>query len=98
MDIYNYDVERVKKCNIHYALPGGRPIPFCAFNVLQDYYREEVQKKFSKPITKADSKVTVEYDKRKYIDTMRKHSIYFNLLQLLSRHTERSLATLFSFS
>jgi uncharacterized radical SAM superfamily Fe-S cluster-containing enzyme len=31
-DRYNYDVERVKRCVIHYAVPDGRIIPFCAYN------------------------------------------------------------------
>jgi uncharacterized radical SAM superfamily Fe-S cluster-containing enzyme len=33
MDLYNYDIDRVQKCCIHYAVPDGRLIPFCAFNV-----------------------------------------------------------------
>ncbi len=32
MDSYNYDVERVKRCVIHYAAPNGRIYPFCAYN------------------------------------------------------------------
>ena len=31
-DRYNYDIERVKRCVIHYAIPDGRIIPFCAYN------------------------------------------------------------------
>ena len=31
-DRYNYDIERVKRCVIHYAVPDGRIIPFCAYN------------------------------------------------------------------
>ncbi|MDI6708022.1 MAG: radical SAM protein [Candidatus Thermoplasmatota archaeon] len=45
-DDYNYDVERVKRCVIHYATPNGRIIPFCAYNG-GITYREEVEKKFS---------------------------------------------------
>jgi 7,8-dihydro-6-hydroxymethylpterin dimethyltransferase len=30
MDLYNYDVERVKRCVIHYAAPNGLIYPFCA--------------------------------------------------------------------
>ncbi|MEM0475882.1 MAG: radical SAM protein [Candidatus Norongarragalinales archaeon] len=47
MDLYNYDVERVERCCIHYAMPDGRIVPFCAFNVLPQFYRDSVQKKFS---------------------------------------------------
>jgi 7,8-dihydro-6-hydroxymethylpterin dimethyltransferase len=32
MDAYNYELERVRRCVIHYATPGGRIIPFCAYN------------------------------------------------------------------
>ncbi len=32
MDHYNYDVERVKRCVIHYSAPNGRIYPFCAYN------------------------------------------------------------------
>jgi len=46
MDLYNYDVERVMRCNIHYLMPDGRIIPFCTFNVLNEVYRDYVQKKY----------------------------------------------------
>jgi uncharacterized radical SAM superfamily Fe-S cluster-containing enzyme len=45
-DLYNYDIERVKRCVIHYVVPDGRIIPFCAFNTGPEF-REEVEKKFS---------------------------------------------------
>ena len=32
MDAYNYELERVRRCIIHYATPAGRIIPFCAYN------------------------------------------------------------------
>jgi 7,8-dihydro-6-hydroxymethylpterin dimethyltransferase len=48
-DSYNYDVERVKRCVIHYATPDGRIIPFCAYNS-GPVYRTEVEKKFSVPL------------------------------------------------
>ncbi len=46
MDLYNYDVQRVMRCNIHYGLPDGRLIPFCTFNILEDVYREVEQKNY----------------------------------------------------
>ncbi|MCD6084440.1 MAG: hypothetical protein J7J20_02730, partial [Desulfurococcales archaeon] len=46
MDLYNYDVQRVMRCNIHYLMPDGRIIPFCTFNVLNEVYRDYVQKKY----------------------------------------------------
>ncbi len=48
-DDYNYDIERVKRCVIHYATPDGRIIPFCAFNG-GPTYRKEIEKKFSVPL------------------------------------------------
>jgi hypothetical protein len=46
-DPYNYDVRRVQKCDIHYATPDGRIIPFCAFNVIPELYRDEIQERYS---------------------------------------------------
>jgi len=45
-DPYNFDLERLERCGIHYAVPDGRIIPFCAMNTL---YRTEVETKFSVP-------------------------------------------------
>ncbi len=52
MDLYNYDIKRVERCNIHYLTPdpNRRIVPFCSFNVLEDIYRDHVQKEFGKPI------------------------------------------------
>jgi hypothetical protein len=32
MDAYNYDLERVCRCGVHYAAPDGRMYPFCTYN------------------------------------------------------------------
>ncbi len=48
-DPYNYDVERVERCCIHYAMPDGRIIPFCAFNVIPELYRDKVQAQYAIP-------------------------------------------------
>ncbi len=56
MDKYNYDVERVKRCVIHYAMPDGRIVPFCAFNVFPEMYRDVVQKKYSMSIEEWEKK------------------------------------------
>jgi uncharacterized radical SAM superfamily Fe-S cluster-containing enzyme len=48
-DNYNYDVERVRRCGVHYATPDLRVIPFCAYNGGPEY-REEIEKKFSVPL------------------------------------------------
>ncbi len=34
MDPYTFEVERIKKCCTHYALPDGRLMPGCAYNML----------------------------------------------------------------
>lgn len=45
-DPYNLDLDRVRRCGIHYATPDGRVIPFCTYNT---FYRESVERQFSKP-------------------------------------------------
>ncbi|MCW4026344.1 MAG: radical SAM protein, partial [Candidatus Bathyarchaeota archaeon] len=47
MDPYNFDLERVQRCCIHYAVPDGRIIPFCTMNSI---HRANVEKKFGVPI------------------------------------------------
>jgi uncharacterized radical SAM superfamily Fe-S cluster-containing enzyme len=49
MDSYNYDVERVKRCVIHYAAPNGRIYPFCAYNS-GPTFRERIEKEFAVPL------------------------------------------------
>jgi len=49
MDPYLYDQMRVERCDIHYAMPDGRIVPFCAFNVLPELYRDKVQNQYSIP-------------------------------------------------
>jgi len=49
MDSYNYDVERVKRCVIHYAAPNGRIYPFCAYNS-GPVFRERVEREFAVPL------------------------------------------------
>jgi len=46
-DSYNFDLERLERCGIHYATPDGRVIPFCAMNTL---YRPLIEKQFSQPL------------------------------------------------
>ena len=47
MDPFNFDLERLKKCGVHYATPDGRSIPFCAYNTLP-YYRPVVERNFGR--------------------------------------------------
>ncbi len=51
MDVYNYDIERVKRCVIHYAAPNGLIYPFCAYNS-GPTYREKIERKYSMPFEK----------------------------------------------
>ncbi|HWU39929.1 MAG TPA: hypothetical protein VN203_19940, partial [Candidatus Acidoferrum sp.] len=32
MDAYNYDLERVSRCGVHYSSPDGKIYPFCTYN------------------------------------------------------------------
>ncbi len=48
-DPYNWDIDRIHKCDIHYATPDGRVLPFCTFNVIPELYRDKIQRKFSVP-------------------------------------------------
>jgi len=49
-DLYNWDIERAKRCTIHYATPSGGIIPFCTFNVIPEWYRDKSQKEHGIPI------------------------------------------------
>jgi uncharacterized radical SAM superfamily Fe-S cluster-containing enzyme len=53
MDPYNFDLERVQRCLIHYAVPDGRIIPFCTYNSI---HRPEVEKKLGVPIEEWQNK------------------------------------------
>ncbi len=55
-DLYNYDIERVKRCCIHYAMTDGRIVPFCAFNVIPEWYRDKGQHSQGIPIKKWEEK------------------------------------------
>jgi uncharacterized radical SAM superfamily Fe-S cluster-containing enzyme len=57
MDPYNFDLERVQRCLIHYAVPDGRIIPFCTMNSI---HRPEVEKKLGIPIKEWQTKHNVE--------------------------------------
>jgi uncharacterized radical SAM superfamily Fe-S cluster-containing enzyme len=48
-DSYNYNVDRVKRCCIHYAAPNGRIYPFCTYNS-GPVFREKIERQFSVPL------------------------------------------------
>jgi uncharacterized radical SAM superfamily Fe-S cluster-containing enzyme len=47
MDPYNFDLERVQRCCIHYAVPDGRIIPFCSMNSI---HRPKVEADLGTPL------------------------------------------------
>ncbi len=47
MDPYNFDLQRLESCVIHYGLPDGTIRPFCAVNTL---HRAKVEKQYSVPL------------------------------------------------
>jgi len=49
MDAFNYDLDRVRRCIIHYAAPDGKIYPFCTYNS-GPVYREAIEKRFSGPV------------------------------------------------
>jgi hypothetical protein len=46
-DPYNFDLERLERCGIHYAIPDGRIIPFCAMNSI---YRPKIEEQLGVPL------------------------------------------------
>jgi len=57
MDLYNFDLERLQRCVIHYGLPDGKIIPFCSYNSI---HRANVEKQFSIPLEKYNQTVQGE--------------------------------------
>jgi uncharacterized radical SAM superfamily Fe-S cluster-containing enzyme len=47
MDPYNFDLARVQRCCIHYAVPDGRIIPFCTMNSI---HRPKIEEKLGIPL------------------------------------------------
>ena len=69
MDKYNYDIERVERCDIHYVMPDGRILPFCTFNVIPEMYRDKVQSQYSMSVKEwgeRQSKADFKYEDDKY--------------------------------
>ena len=82
-DPYNWDLDRIHKCDIHYATPDGKVIPFCTFNVIPELYRDKIQRKFSIPASeweaKTGKKISDVYYHRTFTDDQKKTIIgYFN--------------------
>jgi uncharacterized radical SAM superfamily Fe-S cluster-containing enzyme len=48
MDVWNFDLQRVNRCVIHYALPDGTVRPFCTYN---NIHRSVVEEKYGVPLS-----------------------------------------------
>jgi uncharacterized radical SAM superfamily Fe-S cluster-containing enzyme len=53
MDAYNFDLERVERCTIHYGFPGGKIVPFCTMNTL---HRQSLEKRYAIPLPRQKKK------------------------------------------
>ncbi|MCS7124300.1 MAG: radical SAM protein [Candidatus Bathyarchaeota archaeon] len=54
MDRYNFDINRVKRCVIHYVTPDLKRIPFCTYN---NIYRTTIEAEHPKKAVKAKAKL-----------------------------------------
>ena len=50
MDSYNFDVNRVRRCVVHYITPDKKIIPFCAYN---NIHRVAIEKEYAETHKKA---------------------------------------------
>ena len=57
MDPYNFDLERIQRCCIHYAVPDGRIIPFCTMNSI---HRERIEQELGVSLEKWQKRHNVE--------------------------------------
>ncbi len=57
MDSYNFDVNRVRRCVVHYITPDKKIIPFCAYN---NVHRVAIEKKFAAKQKTAVGKIADE--------------------------------------
>ncbi len=72
MDKYNHDEERLRRCDIHYLSPDLRIIPFCAFNVIPEWYRDAIQPKYGTPIEEWERTNGTTLEQGLYKGTLRK--------------------------
>lgn len=71
-DKYNHDAERVQRCDIHYLTPDLRIIPFCSFNVIPEWYRDRIQKKYGIPVEEWERLHGQKIEDRLYRGTLRR--------------------------
>ncbi len=71
-DKYNEDLERLQRCDIHYVTPDLRIVPFCAFNVIPEWYRDRIQKKYSITVEEWEQREGVKLEDGLYRGLMRR--------------------------
>ncbi|MEI6633634.1 MAG: radical SAM protein [Chlamydiota bacterium] len=49
MDVYNYDLSRIRRCVIHFSAPDGKLYSFCSYNS-GPCYRQRVERAHSTPV------------------------------------------------
>jgi len=59
MDNYNYSIERIKRCIIHYVTPNGFIYPFCTYNSGMEF-RNRVESRYRLPIEDVVEKMKAE--------------------------------------
>jgi len=87
-DKFNYDIQRVERCIIHYATPDRKIIPFCAFNVLPEIYRDKIQQEYGISIDEWEKKTgkkleddVYKRDTEKLKSSPNYHEIYKNFVK-----------------
>jgi uncharacterized radical SAM superfamily Fe-S cluster-containing enzyme len=71
-DKYNQDEERLQRCDIHYLTPDMRIIPFCSFNVIPEWYRDRIQKKYGVSVEEWEKKNGEKLESRLYRGQLRR--------------------------
>jgi uncharacterized radical SAM superfamily Fe-S cluster-containing enzyme len=71
-DKYNEDLERLQRCDIHYLTPDLRIIPFCAFNVIPEWYRDRIQKKYGVAVEEWERKTGKRLEEGLYRGLLRR--------------------------
>jgi len=69
-DYYNYDVNRVQRCSIHYAA-GNRIIPFCTYNVFPSIYRDKYLKSHALKGKKAEKLMKKSLEAKERVEKFR---------------------------
>ncbi|MEE9134399.1 MAG: radical SAM protein [Nitrososphaerales archaeon] len=71
-DKYNQDEERLQRCDIHYVTPDLRIIPFCSFNVIPEWYRDRIQKKYGMTVPEWEKMSGEKLEAKLYKGTLRR--------------------------